>query len=364
MYRIKHNELKGVIKHYSDKKKTLIVLGRTGIGKSSEAFEMSQERAKDLNKEFIKWNDTDLETKRAVIKEPDKYYVYIDIRLTQIEPSDLRGIPDLKGEAVEWLPNLWVIALSKCEGTLLLDEINLCPPSIQAVVYQILLDREVGEIPLNKKVLIIGCGNVAEDKAGVYELAKPIMDRGGMFELQTPDRDTMFDYAVAHDWDSRVSMYIYKNPSKIFVDDENSDTIVTPRSHHIVSDLIKGIDDLDKINLFSGGIYGEGIAMEFTAFIKLMDKIPSPDSILNGKAKIPNDIDLKYACVSAIVEYYRHKEDKRKENLIKVIELKDKIDAEFYILMLRLVKSIDNEVMKQIVQTEHFDKVAEYSKYF
>ena len=66
-----------------------------------------------------------------------------DIRLSQMEPSDLRGIPFRSGEHVEWavpamLPN---VDRHGQDGILFLDEINAAPPSVSAAAYQLILDR-------------------------------------------------------------------------------------------------------------------------------------------------------------------------------------------------------------------------------
>ena len=67
----------------------------------------------------------------------------IAIRLSPMEPSDLRGIPFRSGEQVEWavpaiLPNT---QRHGPEGILFLDEITSAPPSVSAAAYQLILDR-------------------------------------------------------------------------------------------------------------------------------------------------------------------------------------------------------------------------------
>ena len=67
----------------------------------------------------------------------------IDIRLSQMEPSDLRGIPFRNGDFVDWaipamLPN---IERHGEQGILFLDEITSAPPSVSAAAYQLILDR-------------------------------------------------------------------------------------------------------------------------------------------------------------------------------------------------------------------------------
>ena len=56
----------------------------------------------------------------------------IDLRLSQLEPSDLRGIPVRVEERVEWaIPALLPdSARHGARGILFLDEINAAPPSV------------------------------------------------------------------------------------------------------------------------------------------------------------------------------------------------------------------------------------------
>ena len=58
----------------------------------------------------------------------------IDIRLSQMEPTDLRGIPFREGNRVEWsIPSLLPDAKRHGErGILFLDEITSAPPTVTA----------------------------------------------------------------------------------------------------------------------------------------------------------------------------------------------------------------------------------------
>ncbi len=71
----------------------------------------------------------------------------VDIRLAQMEPTDLRGIPFRDGRHVVWsVP----AALPDAErhgprGILFLDEITSAVPTVTAAAYQLILDRRLGE---------------------------------------------------------------------------------------------------------------------------------------------------------------------------------------------------------------------------
>ena len=71
----------------------------------------------------------------------------VDVRLAQMEPTDLRGIPFRDGSNVQWaIPTLlpdrerhgW-------RGVLFLDEITSAVPTVTAAAYQLILDRRLGE---------------------------------------------------------------------------------------------------------------------------------------------------------------------------------------------------------------------------
>lgn len=85
----------------------------------------------------------------------------IDIRLSQMEPSDLRGLPFRVGDVVQWaVPAL----LSDAQrhgprGALFLDEITSAPPAVSAAAYQLILDRRLGDYRVPDGWVIIAAGN-------------------------------------------------------------------------------------------------------------------------------------------------------------------------------------------------------------
>ena len=70
----------------------------------------------------------------------------IDIRLSQMEPSDLRGIPFRVENRVEWAVPAMLPDANRHwpAGILFLDEITSAPPAVSAAAYQLILDRKLG----------------------------------------------------------------------------------------------------------------------------------------------------------------------------------------------------------------------------
>ena len=67
---------------------------------------------------------------------------FIDVRLSQLAPTDLRGLPVAEEGMSRWYPPEFLPR--EGEGILFLDEINMAPPAMQGVSQQLILDRRVG----------------------------------------------------------------------------------------------------------------------------------------------------------------------------------------------------------------------------
>ena len=110
----------------------------------------------------------------------------IDIRLSQMEPSDLRGIPFRNGEIVEWaIPAMLPDARRHGpEGILFLDEITSAPPSVSAAAYQLILDRRLGDYRIPEGWAIFAAGNRQGDRGVTYTMPAPLANRFSHFEFE------------------------------------------------------------------------------------------------------------------------------------------------------------------------------------
>src|SRR5579885_3344808 len=75
----------------------MLIIGPPGVGKSTAVREAAMQIASESGKVFVDLLDTS--QRKALIEAlekgepPDKYFVFLDLRLTEVEPSDLIGIP-------------------------------------------------------------------------------------------------------------------------------------------------------------------------------------------------------------------------------------------------------------------------------
>ena len=112
---VNHKQLEALLKVYYAKKISLIVYGSFGIGKSDSVRKVSKELAKEKSRILVEWNKLSKIEKNDVHSHPEKYFVLMDIRLSENDTSDTKGLPDFKSddEAVEWKLPFWAKVLTQ-----------------------------------------------------------------------------------------------------------------------------------------------------------------------------------------------------------------------------------------------------------
>jgi MoxR-like ATPase len=326
--KINHTELKQQLKIAYETKIPLFIWGTTGIGKSDSVKSMAMEIAKD---EKLDFSDTDVENGK---------FGFIDVRISQLEPSDLRGLPSVEKDRTKWLTPSWLPKNPNSKGILFFDEINLSPPSIQASCYQLILDRKLGDYKLPNGWVIVSAGNRVEDKCNVFEMSSALCNRFTHSELMIPDKDSWLKWALDNGIDNRIIAFLQFKPSSLFnFDSKNKDkSFPTPRSWAMCSKLIKELDDKNIVEILVSSAVGEATTLEFMAFLRLQNQIDIKE-LMNNPKLVANitEIDLKYVLLGTIAEYYR----KDKTLLEKSFELCDYLEAEFSILLLRFLKGVN-----------------------
>ncbi len=230
----------------------------------------------------------------------------IDIRLSQMEPSDLRGIPFRSGEHVEWAtPAILPDAQRHGErGILFLDEITSTPPSVSAAAYQLILDRRLGEYQVPEGWAIFAAGNRQGDRGVTYTMPAPLANRFSHFEVEA-HLDDWVAWAYAHGIDERVIAFLRFRPELLFDFDpaHNPVAFPSPRSWEFAHRSLQKFGDHPE--LLQGALQacvGPAAGIELTAFVNSLDKMPDLDDIVAGKeVPVPEEIDLQYAVAAALV---------------------------------------------------------------
>ena len=91
--------------------------------------------------------------------------------------------------------------------------------------------------------------------------------------------------------------------------------------------------DEDTTPLYAGTI-SAGVAVEFVQFTAVYERLPSIESILNGTAPVPDELDLRWATISMVAS--RVSLDKRDE-IEKLIAYIDNFEISLRVLFFRMV---------------------------
>jgi MoxR-like ATPase len=157
----------------------------------------------------------------------------IDIRLSQMEPSDLRGIPFRNNDQVEWaipsmLPNVKDHGKT---GILFLDEITSAAPSVSAAAYQLILDRRLGQYEIPEGWAILAAGNRQGDRGITYTMPAPLANRFSHYDVDV-NLDDWVAWAYEHNIDDRIIAFLRFRPDLIFDFDaaQNPMAFPSPRS--------------------------------------------------------------------------------------------------------------------------------------
>ncbi|HTP94918.1 MAG TPA: MoxR family ATPase [Burkholderiales bacterium] len=230
----------------------------------------------------------------------------IDIRLSQMEPTDLRGIPFRNGARVEWsVPSLLPDAERHgARGILFLDEISSAPPTVTAAAYQLILDRRLGEYRVPPGWAIFAAGNRYGDRGVTYVMPAPLANRFTHFEIEA-QLDDWVAWAHAAGVDARVVAFLRFRPDLLFDFDpaRNAVAFPSPRSwEYAHRALAKFADAPDLLLDALQACVGAAAGVEFKAFIDNMDQLPDIDAIVAGEsAQMPAGIDLQYGVAAALV---------------------------------------------------------------
>jgi len=369
---VDHNVLGEFIERNYNAKLPLFIWGTTGIGKSESTEKKGREIAEKNGRKFIVWNKISKEEKHEIEKEPSKYFVFMDIRLSQMDPSDLRGLPALNGvDTVEWRIPYWlhISTLPDIMGFLFFDEINLAPPSIQASAYQLILDRALGEVTISDGMSVLAAGNRIEDRANVYDLPKPLQNRFNHITLKIPHYEDWTEWALQNGVDERIIAFILAHPAKLMgkISSHNQDmAFPTPRSWgKYCNRLIKGETSLPMIEKLASSAVGLGAAMEFTSFVKYQTKIDWAGILKEPKkVKEIKDMEMKYSLLGLASGWYE--KNYTKPHLDKILHIADNMDPEFAVLLLRFCKAKHDKAFKSQAPTlKIWDKIWDkYGKYF
>jgi MoxR-like ATPase len=282
---------------------------------------------------------------------------FIDLRLSLMDPTDLKGIPFYENKAHQavWAPPSFLPR--EGSGILFLDELNTAAPSVQASAYQLILDRKVGEYELPDGWAIVAAGNRENDRGVVYRMPLPLANRFIHLEMDV-NVDDWRAWAYRRGIDERIIGYISAKHDALFRFDPSSDakSFATPRSWEFVHGILSsGMNAQLAMNAIAGAV-GEESAVDFLAFAKVMHLLPDAGAILRGdEGAVPDDLSALYVLASTLVS--KVLKDPNDDVLARLLDYTQTLPPEFAVLIVQ-------DLQKNGVIMDHLDAYGEWVSKF
>ena len=273
----------------------------------------------------------------------------IDLRLSQCDPTDLMGFPNIQGSKAGYVPmNTFPIEGDAIpEGyngwLLFLDEFNSATPAVQAASYKVVLDRMVGQYHLHKNVAIVCAGNLETDNAIVQSMNTALQSRLVHMELLVDSKEWT-DWAASNGIDHRITSFIKFKPSNLFTfqPDHTDKTYACPRTWEFADRLVKSIDSQSpEFLLMLAGTISEGVAREFVSYCKIFNDLPKIEQIIAAPETtvVPAEPSILFAMTGHLAE------QANKNNCATVIKYLQRFPVEFQIICIREMIRRDKKLL-------------------
>lgn len=228
----------------------------------------------------------------------------VDIRLSQYDSVDLRGIPVPQDGFTVWhapstLPFIGNPSFPDDRLILLfLDEINAAAPSVAAVAYQLINDRRVGEHVLKSNVRVIAAGNRESDRGVTNRMPTPLANRFTHVEVEV-DADTWIEWALDNGVHPIFTAFFKFRPALITTFDpaKPDKAFATPRTWAKAAKYYCSDMPRDVMDAAIAGAVGMGPGAEFTGFTSIWQDMPDLDKLIKDplKAALPDGVGMSYA---------------------------------------------------------------------
>ena len=289
---------------------------------------------------------------------------FIDVRLSQIEPCDIKGlpVPNKDEHTMDWFVNGMWPRDPDSRGILFLDELSAADRSIAVAAYELILDRRLGKLySLPEGWMIVGAGNMAGDHAVAAPMSSALANRFLHVELD-PDWENWLSWGVAHNIHPSVMGYIRFRPDSLFtMEGQTLDRgWPSPRSWERVSQMCYVIKDDDVLAKVVYGLIGQPVGVEFMEFKKMAAEFDNILEIMmdpKSKIKIPKEADRKNAMVSAMVYHlWRGKDEKEeKQRIYGFFRIAMELDAAFSAVAIQSGYIGNDRVSRQYASKKMYD---------
>lgn len=286
--------------------------------------------------------------KSSIVKQiaVEKELEFVDLRLSLLDPTDLKGIPffDKDNHEAVWASPNFLPKNPNSKGILFLDEINTAPPSVQASAYQLVLDRKVGDYELPSGWSIVSAGNNESDRGVVYRMPPPLSNRFVHLSMEVSFADWKV-WAYNNGIDSSIIAFLQYDSEKLFAFDptKNEKSFPTPRSWEYVDKILSSNIGSNLLLETISGAIGSESATSFMAFRKVMDRLPNIDNLLAGdEVEVETNSQVLFALIAGIISNLR--QDGTISRIDNALKFSLSIPKEFSVMLVKDMQQNSVEV--------------------
>jgi len=319
-------ELSGVLKpsaakrllyfiNHTDAKRSTLLLGPPGIGKSILVREVAEETARAAGLTFLEYRRQNLRTAdlEEIFAHPDRYFVFVDLRLTETEPVDLLGRPATisirERRQLVYHPPQWAVLLAEVPGILFLDELtNVQRPDVLAAAYKLIQDRAAGFVGFGPGVHVIAAGNRPEDSVLANPLPAPLLNRVYQITVEPPRIEQWMRWMNTNHpgGHNHVFAYLQRFPQdfcRVPAEGETLESYPTPRSYtSLARDLPAAIEaglDRPALRALCIAALGREVGQKFFTFLEY--NVPAYETFIKNPAVFAAlDVDQRYIGVVVV----------------------------------------------------------------
>lgn len=270
---------------------------------------------------------------------------FIDFRLAQREPVDLRGlpVPNHEDKSVQWYVTSDLPRDPNSKGILMFDELTAADKSLQVASYELILDRRLGNLyKLPDGWFIVAAGNRTKDKAVATAMSSALANRLSHFEVEANSEDWL-RWAIQHSIQPSVTGFIKYRPACLFkMDGQNLECgWPSPRSWERVSNILPLYKDNEEVlRKVVYSLIGNNVGVEFMEFHRINKKFDDVLEIMldpDAEINIPDRADERYAMCSAVAYLLWNGKDEadeaaRIEGMYRIVM---KLPADFATLLVK-----------------------------
>lgn len=279
----------------------------------------------------------------------------LDLRASLLDPTDLRGIPAVQDGRAVWCPPSFLPSDEEPPGVLFFDELNAAPPLVQASLYQLTLDRRVGEYVLPPGWRILAAGNRAEDHSVTFRLPAALANRFIHLDFEVDFEDWRI-------WAGRTGIhplvvgFLGTRRQLLLNLLQTERGFPTPRAWQMVSDALKAMGQPRFAADVVFGIVGEGAAAEFLGYCEKAISEEALRAILAdpAHAALPTNLGDQYALIAYITA------SANDENVMAAAGvLLHRLQPELAVLLLRDLLRVNPSFSRQRVYKDFIARHAE-----